>query len=149
MCKRRSKRDIIPRKAERGNPSQNGIGGTPSQNSEENSEPRGHGRRRGAKNQTSEPYRGKSRNCWTKDNDHWRGTKKTREELANYQNMIGRRNEEIQGLGRTIAGTGFSLGRLKREGDEARKGNEELEHRNHELRKELRRVGRRLLDLGN
>jgi len=38
---------------------------------------------------------------------------------------------------------------LKREVDDARKGNQELEHRNHELKKELRRAGRRLLDWGN
>ena len=40
-----------------------------------------------------------------------------------------------------MAGSGFSLGRLKREVDEARKGNQKLEQRNHELKKELRRVG--------
>jgi len=57
--------------------------------------------------------------------------------------------EEIQELRRTIAGTGFSLGRLKREVDDGRKENHELEHRNNELRKELRRVGQKLLDLGN
>jgi len=48
-----------------------------------------------------------------------------------------------------VAGSGFSLGRLKREVDDARKGNQELERRNHELRKEVRRAGRKLLDLGN
>jgi len=78
MCKRRSKQDIIPRKTERGNPSQNGIGDTPSQNNEGNSEPRGHGRRRGAKklNLMSELYRGKSRNCWTTNTNRWKGMKK-------------------------------------------------------------------------
>jgi len=74
---------------------------------------------------------------------------KTQQKLANYQNTIRRMREEIQGGRRTMAGTGFSLGRLKREVDDARKGNQELEHRNHELRKELRTVGRKLLDLGN
>jgi len=48
-----------------------------------------------------------------------------------------------------VAGTGFSLGRLKREVDDARKGNQELERRNHKLKKELRRAGQKLLDLGN
>jgi len=48
-----------------------------------------------------------------------------------------------------VAGSGFSLGRVKREVDDARKGNQELERRNHELKKELRRAGRKLLDLGN
>jgi len=48
-----------------------------------------------------------------------------------------------------VAGLGFSLGRLKREVDEARKGNQKLEQRNHELKTELRRAGRKLLDLGN
>jgi len=38
---------------------------------------------------------------------------------------------------------------LKREEDDARKGNQELKHGNHELRKELRKAGWRLLDLGN
>jgi len=74
---------------------------------------------------------------------------RTRLELANYQTTIGRMREEIQGLRRTVAGSGFSLGRLKREVDEVRKGNQELELRNHDLRKELRRAGRKLLDLGN
>jgi len=74
---------------------------------------------------------------------------RTRLELDNNQTTIGRMREEIHGLRRTIAGSGFSLGRLKREVDEARKGNQELKHRNHELRKELRRAGRKLLDLGN
>jgi len=74
---------------------------------------------------------------------------KTRQELANYQTTIGQMREEMQGLRRTVAGSGFRLGRMKREVDDARKGNQELEHRNHELRKELRRAGRKLLDLGN
>jgi len=73
---------------------------------------------------------------------------KTRQELANYQATIGRMGEELQGLGRTIAGTGFSLERLRNEMDTKGRANEELEHMNHSLRKELRRAGQRLLDLG-
>jgi len=72
----------------------------------------------------------------------------TRQELANYQAMIGRMREELQGLRRMVAGTGFSLARLRNEMDTKRRANEELEHRNHSLRKELRRAGQRLLDLG-
>jgi len=73
---------------------------------------------------------------------------KTRQELANYQTTIGRMLEEIQGLRRTVAGSGFSLARLRNEMDTKRRANEELEHRNHSLRKELKRAGQRLLDLG-
>jgi len=73
---------------------------------------------------------------------------KTRQELANYQTMIGRMREEIQGLRRTVAGSGFSIARLRNEMDAKKRANEELEHRNHSLRKELRRAGQRLLDLG-
>jgi len=73
---------------------------------------------------------------------------KTRQELANYQATIGRMREELQGLRRTVAGTGFSLARLRNEMDTKRRANEKLEHRNHSLRKELRRAGQRLLDLG-
>jgi len=73
---------------------------------------------------------------------------KTRQELANYQNTIGLMREEIKGLRRTVAGSGFSLARLKNEMDTRKRANEELEHRNHSLRKELRRAGQRLLDLG-
>jgi len=73
---------------------------------------------------------------------------KTRQELANYEATIGQMREELQGLRRTVAGTGFSLARLKNEMDTKRQANEELEHRNHSLRKELRRAGQRLLDLG-
>ena len=72
-----------------------------------------------------------------------------RRKVADQQAKIERLHEEIQGLRRTVAGSGFSLGRLKREVDDARKGNQELERRNHELKKELRRAGRKLLDLGN
>jgi len=74
--------------------------------------------------------------------------KKTRQELANYQTTIGRMREEIHGLRRTVAGCGFSLARLRNEMDTKRQANEELEHRNHSLRKELGRAGQRLLDLG-
>jgi len=73
---------------------------------------------------------------------------KTRQELANYQATIGRMREEIQGLRRTVAGSGFSLARLRNEMDTKRRANEELENRNDSLRKELRRAGQRLLDLG-
>jgi len=73
----------------------------------------------------------------------------SRRKIADQQAKIERLHEEIQGLRRTVAGSGFSLGRLKREVDDGRKGNQELEHRNHELKKELRRAGRKLLDLGN
>jgi len=72
---------------------------------------------------------------------------KTRQELANYQARIGRMGEEIQGVRRTIAGTGFSLARLRNEMDTKRRANEELEHRNHSLRKELTKSGQRVLDL--
>jgi len=73
---------------------------------------------------------------------------KTRQELADYQAKIGRMREELQGLHRTVAETGFSLARLRNEMDTKRRANEELEHRNQSLRKELRRAGQRLLDLG-
>jgi len=69
--------------------------------------------------------------------------------VADQQAKIGRLQEDVQGRRRTVAGSGFSLGRLKREVDDVREGNQELEHRNHELKKELRRAGRKLLDLGN
>jgi len=41
------------------------------------------------------------------------------------------------------------MGRLKKQVDDGRRGNQELERRNHKLKKELRRAGRKLLDLGN
>ena len=72
-----------------------------------------------------------------------------RRKVADQQAKIGRLQEDVQGLRRTVAGSGFSLGRLKREVDDARKGNQEFERRNHKLKKELRRAGRKLLDLGN
>jgi len=72
-----------------------------------------------------------------------------RRNIADQQAKIERVQEDIQGLCRTVAGSGFSLERLKREVDEGRKGNQELERLNHELKKELRRAGRKLLDLGN
>jgi len=73
---------------------------------------------------------------------------KTRQELANYQATIGRMREELQGLRRTVAGTGFILARLRNKMDTKKRANKELEHRNRGLRKELRRAGQRLLDLG-
>jgi len=72
----------------------------------------------------------------------------TRWELANYQATIGRMREEIQGLRRTVAGSSFSIARLRNEMDTKKRANEELKHRNHSLQKELRRAGQRLLDLG-
>jgi len=42
---------------------------------------------------------------------------KTRRELANYQTTIRRMREEIQGLRRTVAGSGFSIARLRNEMD--------------------------------
>jgi len=42
---------------------------------------------------------------------------KTREELANNQNMIGGMPEELQGLRRKVAGSGFSIARLRNEMD--------------------------------
>ena len=65
------------------------------------------------------------------------------------QDAIARVREEVQRLRRMIAGLGFGLARLKKEGDDARKENQEREYRNHELKKELRKVERKLLDLGN
>ena len=62
---------------------------------------------------------------------------KTRRELANHQTTIGRMHEEIQGLRRTVAGFGFSIARLRNEKDTKKRANEEHEHRNHSLRKEL------------
>ena len=73
---------------------------------------------------------------------------KTGQELANYQTTIGRMREVLQGLRRTVAGSGYSIARLRNEMDTKKRANEELEHRNHSLRKELRRAGQRLLDLG-
>jgi len=49
--------------------------------------------------------------------------------VADQQTKIERLQDQIQGLCRTVAGSGFSLGRLKKEGDEGRKGNQELERR--------------------
>ena len=72
-----------------------------------------------------------------------------RRKVADQQAKIERLEGDIQGLRRTVAGAGFSLERLKKEVDNGRKGNQELERRNHELKKELRRAGRKLLDLGN
>jgi len=73
---------------------------------------------------------------------------KTRQEVANYQATIGRIREEIQGLRRTVAGSGFSIARLRNEMEAKKRANKQPEHRNHNLRKELTRAGPRLLDLG-
>jgi len=62
---------------------------------------------------------------------------------------MARLREDVQRLRRTVAGSGFSLARLKKEVDDGRKGNQKLDHRKHELKKELRRVGQKLLDMGN
>jgi len=73
-----------------------------------------------------------------------------RRKVADQQAKIGRLQEDVRGLRSTVAGAGFSLGRLKKEVDDTRKQMyQELERRNHELKKELRRAGRKLLDLGN
>ena len=73
---------------------------------------------------------------------------KTRPELAYYQTTIGQIREEIQGLRKTVAGSGFSIARLRNEMDTKKRANEELEHRNHRLRKELRKAAQRVLVLG-
>jgi len=78
----------------------------------------------------------------SKDKDEYR------HKITDQQHAMARLREDVQRLRRTVAGSGFSLGRLNKEGDDARKGNQELEHRNHELMKELRKAGRKLLDLG-
>jgi len=72
-----------------------------------------------------------------------------RRKIAEQQVRIEGLQEDVEGLRRTVAGSGFSLARLQREVDEGRKGNRELKDRNQEFRKELRRAGRKLLDLGN
>ena len=74
---------------------------------------------------------------------------KYRCKITDQQTAMARVWEDVQRLRRTVAGSGFSLARLKQEVDNGRKGNQELEHRNHKHKKELRRVGRKLLDLGN
>jgi len=71
-----------------------------------------------------------------------------RQKLAEQQTTISRIREEVQGLRRSVAGSGFSLVRLKNELETRRRANMELEHRNHSLRLELRRAGQRLVDLG-
>jgi len=70
------------------------------------------------------------------------------QELDHYQTTIGRMREELQGLRRTVAGTGFRLARLRNEMETKRRAKEELKQRNHSLRKELIRAGQRLVDLG-
>jgi len=47
-----------------------------------------------------------------------------------------------------VAGSGFSIVRLRNEMDTRKRANEE-QHRNHSLRKELGKAGQRLLDLDN
>jgi len=83
------------------------------------------------------------RNRASKNEDEYR------RKISEQQAAMARLREDAQRLRRTVAGTGFSLARLKKEGDDAGKGNQELEHRNHELKKGLRRVGRKLFNLGN
>ena len=68
--------------------------------------------------------------------------------LADQQTRIRRVREEIQGLPRTVGGSGFSLVSLRKEMDTKRRANKEFERRNHTLQKELRRVRQRLLHLG-
>jgi len=79
----------------------------------------------------------------SKDEDEYR------RKITDQQTAMVRLREDVQRLRRTVAGSGFSLARLKKEVDDGRKGNQELKHRNQELRKELRRVGRKFIDLGN
>ena len=69
-------------------------------------------------------------------------------QIADQQSAISRMRQDIQGFRRTVAGSGFSQARLRSEMDTRTRANEELEHRNHSLCKELRRAGQRLLDLG-
>jgi len=64
--------------------------------------------------------------------------------ITDQQTTISQIREEVHELRRTVAGTGFSLARLKNEMDMRKRANEELEHRNHSLRKELRRAGQTL-----
>jgi len=73
---------------------------------------------------------------------------RTLEKLADRDLRITKLRDEVSGLRRTVGGAGFSLTRLKQDLDNRRRANEELEARNHSLRKELRRAGQRLLDLG-
>ena len=68
--------------------------------------------------------------------------------LTDQKARISRMGEEVQGLRRTVTGSGFSLARLRNEVDNRRRANKELEHRNHSLRQELRGAGQRLVDLG-
>ena len=66
--------------------------------------------------------------------------------IADQQVKIERLQVEVRGLRRMVAGLGLSLGSLKKEVEDGRKGNLELEHRNDGLRKELRKAGRSWLD---
>jgi len=142
-----------PRKTEQRRSSRTGTGTTETQNSVlEGKASLGHDRRgRGAKKtqpdiealhrQIRELLDRRERSLKNEDN--------YRRKVTDQQAKIERHEEDVQGLGRTVAGAGFSLGRLKKEVDNARKENHELGHRNHELKKGLRRAGRKLLDLGN
>ena len=91
--------------------------------------------------QILEPLNGREQALKKEDHYRWK--------IADQQAKIERLQEDIQWLRRTVAGSGFSLGRFKREVDNERKGNQELERRNHKLKKEVRRAGRKLLDVGN
>jgi len=91
--------------------------------------------------QIRELLEGRERSLKTEDDYQW----KTMDQQA----KIERLQENIQGFRRTVAGSGFSLGRLRSEVENGRKGNQELERRNRALKKELRRAERRLLLRGS
>jgi len=150
MCKRRSKRDTTHKKTERGNRSQNHIGDTRAGTTKEircREDTAGEGGERkrqpdvGVLQRQIQELLDEKQQTLEKD-------EKTRQELANYQTMIGRMREEIQGLRRTVAGSGFSMAGLRNVMDAKKRANEELQHRNHSLGKELRRTGQRWLDQG-
>ena len=71
-----------------------------------------------------------------------------RQKLADQETTISRIREEVQGLRRTVVGSGFSLARLRSEMETRKRAKEEPKHRNHSLQMELRRAGQRLVDLG-
>jgi len=56
-----------------------------------------------------------------------------RRKIADQQVKIERLQEEVQALRRTVPGSAFSLGRLKKDGDDGGKGNQELKYQNREL----------------
>jgi len=71
--------------------------------------------------------------------DHFlKNEDKYRQKLTDQQTTISRIREEVPGLRRTVAGSGFSIARLKNELDTRKRANAELEHGNQSLRKELR-----------